>query len=296
MPFLRFTRDKRGYESTFLMHTVRRRGKARQRILYCFRTPPDVKVGRSALDEDAIRSIEENNPEVSFDWTKILEVQPPPAPPSEHVEPRRGRRAKGERPGTPNAQPSEAQPSVTRQRERRPPERTEPSNHPQAGADEKAIVQAAEEIAGEIEEPLEIAEPAAVREELRSPLDVAVGREQAARVRARFAELQARITERGGEAARIDALRLQAEPLNPDTWVTAEDARKGLAEFETRFQEFRRLLGLRKRRRSRRGGVRRRRGRTGGDAQTPGAVAQGGPSTGDRTAGDSGPVGDRDLD
>ena len=56
----------------------RRQGRARQRILYWFRTPPGVKVGRPALDEEAIRWIEEHNPDIEFDWPKILEAQPPP--------------------------------------------------------------------------------------------------------------------------------------------------------------------------------------------------------------------------
>ena len=86
LPYLRFSRDKRGYEHTFVIHSDRRRGRARTRILYWFRTPPGVKVGRSALDESAIRSIEERNPDIEFDWASILKEQPPPesapAPPS----------------------------------------------------------------------------------------------------------------------------------------------------------------------------------------------------------------------
>ena len=81
LPFLRFTRDKRGYETTSLVHAGRRDGRSRQRILYWFRTPPGVKVGRPALDEEAIRWIEEHNPDIEFDWPKILEAQPPAAPP-----------------------------------------------------------------------------------------------------------------------------------------------------------------------------------------------------------------------
>ena len=73
MPFLRFNRDKRGYETTALVHAFRRQGRARPSILYWFRSPIDVKVGRSPIDEDAIRLIEEHHPELSFDWPKILE-------------------------------------------------------------------------------------------------------------------------------------------------------------------------------------------------------------------------------
>ena len=72
MPFLRFSRDKRGYEIICLMHAFRGRGQPRPRILYCFRTPPNVRVGRGPLDEAAIRAIEEHNPDVEFDWARIL--------------------------------------------------------------------------------------------------------------------------------------------------------------------------------------------------------------------------------
>ena len=63
MPSLRFVRDKRGYENTFVVHSDDRLAKgAGQRILYWFRTPPGVKVGRAALDEEAIRTIEQGTP------------------------------------------------------------------------------------------------------------------------------------------------------------------------------------------------------------------------------------------
>ena len=72
MPFLRFTRDRRGYENTFLLHAVASRRAPR--VLYWYRSAPGVRVGRPALDEDAIRTIEEQHPEVEFDWPQILEV------------------------------------------------------------------------------------------------------------------------------------------------------------------------------------------------------------------------------
>ena len=92
LPFLRFTRDKRGYETTSLVYAGRRDGRSRQRILYWFRTPPGVKVGRPALDEEAIRWIEEHNPDIEFDWPKILEAQPAAAAPADDARTRRPRR------------------------------------------------------------------------------------------------------------------------------------------------------------------------------------------------------------
>ena len=40
-------------------------------MLYWFRTPPGVKVGRAALDDDAIRRIEQLNPGITFEWPRI---------------------------------------------------------------------------------------------------------------------------------------------------------------------------------------------------------------------------------
>ena len=78
MPFLRFSRDKRGYANTYLCHTFREDGAVRMRVLYWFRTPPDIAVGRPALDGQAIRDIEASNPGLTFDWDEILKAKPPP--------------------------------------------------------------------------------------------------------------------------------------------------------------------------------------------------------------------------
>src|SRR5215467_7293799 len=80
MAFLRFTRDKRGYENFYLVETsTNRRGKTRARVLYWFRTPPGVKVGREPFDPEVRRTLEAQNPNVVFDWRKISET-PIPSP------------------------------------------------------------------------------------------------------------------------------------------------------------------------------------------------------------------------
>jgi hypothetical protein len=95
VPFLRFSRDKRGYENTYLVHTQNRRGKApRQRILYWYRTPPGVRVGRPPFDEEARRGIEAQNPDLTFDWPTIVATPiPPPAENEQWRERRRAERA-----------------------------------------------------------------------------------------------------------------------------------------------------------------------------------------------------------
>ena len=80
MAFLRFTRDKRGYEQFSLVEaTTNRRGKSRTRLLYWYRTPPNVRVGREPFDETVRRALEAQNPGVQFDWRKIVETPIPSA-------------------------------------------------------------------------------------------------------------------------------------------------------------------------------------------------------------------------
>lgn len=92
MPFLRFSRDKRGYEHIYLVHTSNRRGKpSRPRVLYWYRTPPGIRVGRPPFDEEVRRRLESQNPDVVFDWPAIIATPMPP--PAEHEQWRERRRA-----------------------------------------------------------------------------------------------------------------------------------------------------------------------------------------------------------
>ena len=78
MPFLRYDRDRRGNLSTYLVHTFRKGGKPHPLVLYWFRSPPNVRVGRLAIDDDTIRTIEELYPDLAFDWPTLLSQRPPP--------------------------------------------------------------------------------------------------------------------------------------------------------------------------------------------------------------------------
>jgi hypothetical protein len=72
VPFLRVIRDKRGYETTYLMHWFQEGGRQRSRILYAFRTPSGARVGRDALDPGLMRQVEAYNPGIPFDWKTVL--------------------------------------------------------------------------------------------------------------------------------------------------------------------------------------------------------------------------------
>ena len=104
MAFLRFSRDKRGYEHFQLVEPMTRRGKMRTRVLYWFRTPPGVKVGREPFDEETRHELEAQYPAIVFDWRKITETPIPSADADKWRERRRdekaARRAKKAREGT----------------------------------------------------------------------------------------------------------------------------------------------------------------------------------------------------
>ena len=78
MPFLRYTRDRRGYETTYLMHGYRpAQGSGHTRVLYLFRSPAHVKVGRRALDEESREALEHTHPDLNFDWAALAREPAP---------------------------------------------------------------------------------------------------------------------------------------------------------------------------------------------------------------------------
>jgi hypothetical protein len=75
VPFLRVIRDKRGYETTYLMHLYRDGLRQRSKILYMFRTPGGARVGRDPLEPDVLRQIESQYPDIQFNWATVRESQ-----------------------------------------------------------------------------------------------------------------------------------------------------------------------------------------------------------------------------
>jgi hypothetical protein len=75
------------------MHLYREGHRQRSRILYVFRSPGSVRVGRAALEPEVLREIEARYPDIVFDWKDVREHQ-------QHIEmsgePRRRRPPKRE--------------------------------------------------------------------------------------------------------------------------------------------------------------------------------------------------------
>jgi hypothetical protein len=194
-------------------------------------------VGRAPLDEDAIRLIEESNPDLEFDWTRILKGQDaPPEPPPVHHE------------GRARPRPREF---PTRQAGR---PTTPPARAPESPRDVPAPVVSAREV------PVQQAPDPAVAADTESglpaptPASARLGPEGLSRLRARHAEVLARISEKITDPARRDQLKTDAERLNPDTWVTDAEVVAGLEGYETVFESLRGVIGRRRKRRRRRPG------------------------------------------
>jgi hypothetical protein len=90
VPYLKFSRDKRGYEHFSLVEpSSGRRGKSsRPRVLFWFRTPPQIKVGREPFPDEVRRAVEAQNPGLTFDWPRLM-ATPIPAADAEHWRERR---------------------------------------------------------------------------------------------------------------------------------------------------------------------------------------------------------------
>jgi hypothetical protein len=72
LPFIRQTRDKRGFEHTYVMHAGRPgSGQPRPRVLYVFRSPGNLRVGRKALEGEVREALEHTHPDLSFDWNSL---------------------------------------------------------------------------------------------------------------------------------------------------------------------------------------------------------------------------------
>ena len=96
MPFLRVIRDKRGYETTYLIHSYHEGTRQRSRILYVFRTPGGVRVGREPLEPEVRQDIKARHPEIALDWKAIMADRQVVETGPEPRRPRRPRRSGGE--------------------------------------------------------------------------------------------------------------------------------------------------------------------------------------------------------
>jgi hypothetical protein len=243
---------------------VHRQGRGEPRVLYWFRTPPHVKVGRSAFDPETIRLLEAQHPDIAFDWNRMLEEPPQPLPPEQDRR-REAREAREARQARRRRIEGRLEQDETPEAPERPgdPEGPEVLADPEAEqeaelaeafdrAREAALEEPAREVDGEAIPPFGASDLSGPEPEDTHPLLVLLGSEGLMRLRARHAALLARIAEASDEARR-DAWRADAALIDPDGWLTAEEARAGLESYEARYEALRSALGVRRKRRRRRG-------------------------------------------
>ena len=215
MTYVRVTRDQRGYETTFLLHSARPGAPAR--VLYWYRTAPGVRVGRPALDEDAIRAIEEQHPEIDFDWHELLEEAA--------------------------SEPTEV--------ERRPERRRKPGRPLEDEGERSAADTSADEVPAMLpDQPPPAVEDAEEEEEVATSgppnplLEQLVGREIAMRLRARYREVALRVREAVVNDETRAAWESRAAALDPDRWTTPQEILFGVEHAADLFDELRRdVLG-----------------------------------------------------
>lgn len=231
MPFLRLTRDRRGFENTFLMHADR--PGDRPRLLYWYRTAPGILLGRPALDEDAIRTIEEQHPDIDFDWPAILALSEVMTPEEESApkpqQQKQKRRDEGRRERQPRRDDRAMQPSPVESIE-------EEADEPAAESQPEAM--AAPEASQD--EPAFASAPPPGSPRAHGLVDQLAGREIAARLRARYDEISARV--RQADASIRDSLIKQADALDPDRWDSPEEVLQGVTNADALFEKLRAQL------------------------------------------------------
>lgn len=195
MPYLRLTADRRGVEHTFLLH-VAAPGEP-PKVLYWYRTAPGLRIGRPALDDAAMRTIEEQHPDIDFDWPYILDVGAMTPVEVEAPLPPRKRRPR----------PADAE----------------------AGESAEAFADPARPPDARGDAPGAASEPVADGADLLSEL---LGRGIAASLRARHAELAAQVEGSPAPSEVKLGWRHRLAALDPDRWASPEAVLAGMATVD----------------------------------------------------------------
>jgi hypothetical protein len=222
-------------------------------MLYWFRTPPNVKVGRLPLDEEAIRTVEAKNPDVTFDWKKMLKVRST-ARVNSGASTGRGAKKRPRRSPATELGDQQTRQAVGTDSRKTPastntsnslkvlnslPSTEEPPPDPQL-LEAEAHLDSVTVLGDE-------GTSAGAESYDEHPVVTLMGHETLVRLRARYAEIQARISEKSDETVDFDrdAFRTRAEALNPDRWTTIELALTSIERFESDVEAIKAQLGRR---------------------------------------------------
>lgn len=204
MPHLRLTADRRGNENTFLLHSSA--PGERPKVIYWYRTAPGLRLGRPALDDGAMRTLEEQYPDIDFDWPYLLDMAsmtPVEVEGPVPVRKRKPRRDDADDDGS--ADPAETL---------RPPR------------DTGALAAPPSSTAASMEPALSVTDAFDLLGEL-------LGRGIASSLRARHAELAAHLEASPADPALKATWRARLAAVDPDAWTTPEQVMAGIASVET---------------------------------------------------------------
>lgn len=215
MPFLRVVRDRRGYETTYLMDWYRDGGRQRSRVLYAFRGPSGTRVGREAITPDTARAIEAAHPELQFNWNTI------------------------------SAERQVIESAPERRRPRRPASVEAPAEV--VRPDDRHTTAASSEIGTAPAAPA--AQPPRVA--IPSTLEGETPQEQIAFLQQWYPTIRERVLTRVTDADRQQALLALTERLNPGGWVDAETIAAGLPDAAEALQRLSLVFARRRRARRR---------------------------------------------
>ena len=255
MPFVRYARDRRGYETLYVMHAYENGGdgRARPRVLYACRSVPYARVGRAPLDESVQRRIQTAYPTLDFDWPRLLKdaaaSAPRPEKPDKRDEPRKSRG----RDRTRKARPSQATqvpqvPLVPQVQFQVPGVPEVPEVHEVPEVPQVPQVPESEpepEQRTEPREPMERVEPV---EPVPVPFEVGplhvdrawpvvalIGEGRALVLRGRYIEIAHRVLSRVDDEAERGRLLAEAARLNPEGWKSADAARAAVERFDAAY-------------------------------------------------------------
>jgi len=214
VPYLRLVADRRGVEHTYLLHTPTPGGQTK--VLYWYRTAPGLRIGRPALDDAAMRTLEEQYPDIDFDWQYILDMGAMTPVEVEAPLPPRKRKP---RPAETEAAPNEAVGA---------PRRVAPVATP-----------AGDGAAPEVSSAPSAHEPAAADDFAPDLLAELLGRGIAASLRGRHAEVAALIEQAPVDPAVKAPWRDRLAALDPDSWESPEAVLSGMAGVEAGVEALR---------------------------------------------------------
>jgi len=248
VPFLRVIRDKRGYETTYLMHWFRDGNRQRSRILYAFRTPGGVRVGRDSMDPEVLREIEARHPDIAFEWKAIrdnLQVIEPA------VEQRR-RRPRGEEAPPPAVQLAAPRASAPEAAPEAAPESAFEATPEAARAAPPEAAAAAAHVAARADAVSATVEAVERPKPVPSTIAGTTPDEQIAFLTEWYAAIRERIEKRISDPVRRVALHALAERLNPSAWTDADQTTTGLQQAGEALERLSHVFARRRRRGRRR--------------------------------------------